>query len=108
MTLEERLALAREIAAQTKPRFVADNSREEMRQERFAKAKRLNEALKRNSQSDSDEILFKILASVIAWVALILIVAAVIELHYGVAQTRMVSVVTILLLIPCLYWIWKR
>ena len=39
MTLGERLALAREIAARTKPRFVVDNTREEMRQARFAKAK---------------------------------------------------------------------
>ena len=37
MTLEERLALAREMAARTKPRFVVDTSREEMRQARFAK-----------------------------------------------------------------------
>jgi hypothetical protein len=47
MTLDERLALAREIAARTKPRFVVDNSREEARQAQFAKAKRLNEDLKR-------------------------------------------------------------
>jgi hypothetical protein len=45
MTLEERLALAREIAARTTPRFVVDNSREEARRARFAKAKRLTEAL---------------------------------------------------------------
>jgi hypothetical protein len=45
MTLEERLALAREIAGRTKPRFVVDTSREEMRQARFSKAKRLTEAL---------------------------------------------------------------
>jgi len=45
MTLEERLALAREIAGRTKPRFVVDTSREEARQMRFAKAKRLTEAL---------------------------------------------------------------
>jgi hypothetical protein len=47
MTLEEGLAIAREIAARTKPRFVVDNSREEMRQARFAKAKRLTERLAR-------------------------------------------------------------
>jgi hypothetical protein len=40
VTLDERLALAREIAARTKCRFVVDNSREEGRQARFAKAKR--------------------------------------------------------------------
>ena len=39
MTLEERLALAREIAARTPPRFVIDNSREEARRMRFEKAK---------------------------------------------------------------------
>jgi hypothetical protein len=39
VTLDERLALAREIAARTKPRFVVDTTREEMRQARFAKAK---------------------------------------------------------------------
>jgi hypothetical protein len=44
MTLDERLALAREIAARTKPRFVVDTTREEMRQARFAKAKRLTDA----------------------------------------------------------------
>jgi hypothetical protein len=48
MTLEERLALARKIAARTKPRFVVDTMREEMRQARFAKAKRLTESLARN------------------------------------------------------------
>jgi hypothetical protein len=47
MTLDERLALAREIAARTKPRFVIDTTREEMRQARFAKAKQLSEARKR-------------------------------------------------------------
>jgi hypothetical protein len=46
MTLEERLALAREIAARSRPRFVVDNSREEMRQKRFRGAKRRTEALK--------------------------------------------------------------
>jgi hypothetical protein len=45
VTLEERLALAREIAARTKPRFVVDTTREEIRQARFAKGKRLAEAL---------------------------------------------------------------
>jgi hypothetical protein len=44
VTLDERLALAREIAARTKPRFVVDTTREEMRQARFAKAKRRSEA----------------------------------------------------------------
>ena len=47
MTLEERLALAREIAARTTPRFVVDNSRDEKRQKDFQKAKRHTEALKR-------------------------------------------------------------
>jgi hypothetical protein len=47
MTLEERLALAREIAARTRPRFVIDTSREEARQQRFAEAKRRSEALMR-------------------------------------------------------------
>jgi hypothetical protein len=50
VTLEERLALAREIAARTKPRFVVDTTREEMRQARFAKAKRLTEALRAKSR----------------------------------------------------------
>jgi hypothetical protein len=45
LTLDERLALAREIAARTKPRFVVDTTREEMRQARFAKAKALTEAI---------------------------------------------------------------
>jgi hypothetical protein len=45
MTFEERLALAREIAARTKPRFVVDNSREEATQKHFAEAKRRTEAL---------------------------------------------------------------
>jgi hypothetical protein len=31
MTLEERLKLAREIAARTKPQFVSDDSRHELR-----------------------------------------------------------------------------
>jgi hypothetical protein len=39
MTLEERLALAREIATRTKPRFVTDNSRREVKQVRFDKVK---------------------------------------------------------------------
>ena len=47
MTLEERLALAREIAARTRPRFVIDNSREEKRHKSFAEAKRRTEALMR-------------------------------------------------------------
>jgi hypothetical protein len=46
MTLDERLALAREIARRTKPRFVVDTTREEIRKARFAKAKRLTETLK--------------------------------------------------------------
>ena len=33
-TLEERLKLAREIAARTKPRFVTDNSKQEAKQMR--------------------------------------------------------------------------
>jgi hypothetical protein len=45
MTLQERLALAREIAARTTPRFVIDTSREEARQKRFAEAKRRTEAI---------------------------------------------------------------
>ena len=45
MTLEERLTLAREIAARTTPRFVVDNSREEARQQAFAETKRRTEAL---------------------------------------------------------------
>lgn len=49
MTPDERIALAREIARRTKPRFVVDNAREEMRQARFAKAKRLSEALRAKS-----------------------------------------------------------
>jgi hypothetical protein len=49
MTLDERLALAREIASRTKPRFVVDNSREEARQQQFAQAKRLTDALKRKA-----------------------------------------------------------
>ena len=47
MTLEERLALAREIAARTRPRFVIDTSREDARRERFLEAKRRTEALRR-------------------------------------------------------------
>lgn len=47
MTPDERLALAREIAGRTKPRFVVDNSREEARQRSFAEAKRRTEALAR-------------------------------------------------------------
>ena len=53
MTLEERLALAREIAARTKPRFVVDNTREEARQVRFAKAKRLTQRLAKTQLSPS-------------------------------------------------------
>jgi hypothetical protein len=45
VTLDERLALAREIAARTKSRFVVDTSREEARQASFAKAKALTKAL---------------------------------------------------------------
>jgi hypothetical protein len=48
MTLEERLALAREIARRTKPRFVVDTTREEARQRRFAEAMRLTKALARS------------------------------------------------------------
>lgn len=40
MTLEERLALAREIAKQTKRRFVIDSSRAEAKQKRYDKVKR--------------------------------------------------------------------
>jgi hypothetical protein len=46
MTLEERLALAREIAAGTPPRFVVDTSRDEARQRSFKKAKRVSEVLR--------------------------------------------------------------
>jgi hypothetical protein len=45
MTLAERLALAREIAARTTPRFVVDNSRAEARQRNFAEAKRVTKVL---------------------------------------------------------------
>jgi hypothetical protein len=44
VTLEERPALAREIAARTKPRFVVDTSREEARQARFTKAEAADRA----------------------------------------------------------------
>jgi hypothetical protein len=40
MTLEERLALAREIAKRTKRRFVIDSSRAEAKQKRYDKVKR--------------------------------------------------------------------
>jgi hypothetical protein len=40
---------AREIAARTNSRFVVDTTREEMRQVRFAKAKRLIDALRAKS-----------------------------------------------------------
>jgi hypothetical protein len=46
MTLEERLALAREIAARTPPRFVVDTSREEARQRSFRKAKKVSDILR--------------------------------------------------------------
>jgi hypothetical protein len=49
MTLDERLALAKEIAARTRPRFVIDNSREEARQKSFAEAKRRTEAARAKS-----------------------------------------------------------
>ena len=39
MTLEERLALAREIARRTKPQFVTDSSRREVKMVRFEKVK---------------------------------------------------------------------
>ena len=39
VTLEEHLALAREIAARTKPQFVSDNSRREVKMVRFEKVK---------------------------------------------------------------------
>ena len=44
MTLEERLALAREIAARTKPQFVIDDSRHELRRLRFEKVKARSKA----------------------------------------------------------------
>lgn len=46
MTLDERLALARETAASTKSRFVVDTSRDETRQRRFKKAKKVSEILR--------------------------------------------------------------
>jgi hypothetical protein len=46
MTLEERLALARGIAARTPPRFVVDTSRDEARQRSFRKAKKVSEILR--------------------------------------------------------------
>jgi hypothetical protein len=52
MTLEERLALAREIAARSTPRFVVDTTREEMRQKQFEEIKRRTEALNHHGQSD--------------------------------------------------------
>jgi hypothetical protein len=52
MTLEERLALAREIAARTKPRFVVDNSREEARKQSFEQAKRYSEMLRSRAKAD--------------------------------------------------------
>jgi hypothetical protein len=39
MTLEERLALPREIAARIKPRFVEDHSKREAKMVRFEKVK---------------------------------------------------------------------
>jgi hypothetical protein len=57
MTLEERLALAREIAARTKPRFVVDNSRQEARQRRFDEARRFTEACAPNPESDDKKTL---------------------------------------------------
>jgi hypothetical protein len=45
MTLEERLKLAREIAARTKPQFVSDYSRHELRRIRFEKAKARTKSL---------------------------------------------------------------
>jgi len=51
MTLEERLALAREITARTTPPFVVDNSREEKRQKEFQEAKRRTEALKARARA---------------------------------------------------------
>ena len=52
MTLEERLALASEIAAGTKPRFVVDTSREEARQKSFERARRHSEMFKRSRVRD--------------------------------------------------------
>jgi hypothetical protein len=47
MTLEERLALAREIARRTKPRFVTiDNSKREAKMVRFEKVKARTKVLK--------------------------------------------------------------
>ena len=45
MTLKERLALAREIAARTPTRIVEDNPRAEAGRMRFEKAKARNKAL---------------------------------------------------------------
>jgi hypothetical protein len=47
MTLEERLALAREIARRTKPRFVEDDSKREAKMVRFEKVKARTKALKK-------------------------------------------------------------
>jgi hypothetical protein len=46
MTLEERLALAREIAARTPTRIVIDTSRDLARQKSFRKAKKVSEILR--------------------------------------------------------------
>jgi hypothetical protein len=53
MTFEERLALAREIAARTTPRIVIDNSRDEARRLSFQKAKRLSESLANRERRSS-------------------------------------------------------
>jgi hypothetical protein len=45
MTLEERLALAREIARRTKPRFVEDHSKREKKMVVFHKAKARSQKL---------------------------------------------------------------
>jgi hypothetical protein len=50
MTLEERLALAREIAARAEPQFVVDNWRRETKQRSFTKTKKLTKALRRRKR----------------------------------------------------------
>ena len=45
MTLEERLKLAKEIAVRTKPQFVSDGSRHELRRLTFEKAKARTKAV---------------------------------------------------------------
>ena len=53
-------------------------------------------------------ILFKILASATVWAVLALSVTVLVELHYGIRHPAMVSIATIILLIPFLFLIWRR